>query len=138
MPRVFMELRSYRLFRFPNRANPSPSSLSWTQSFALRHRRASVHEASVAGLAPSPPLSPSATIVPSLRPPSHLRRPTSPRSTTATTWRQTLHCCSVPLLRRVSCASFTIYSHRRTANSPRGKFKMRYFFFVLYIFLWFR
>ena len=32
---------------------------------------------------------------PPSRTPSCLRRPTSPRSPTATTWRQTLHCCSV-------------------------------------------
>jgi len=187
MPRVFIELRPYRLFKFPNRANPSlyiifslvntlcqralrhdcalycpsspiaPPSTKLASPVLLRHWTAGKKEADSATVAPPSrprcalrrasiapscvPLSRrlccalvSPSFVPPLRPPSCLRRPTSPRSPTAITWRQTLHYCFVPLLRRVFCASFTISSHHRTTNSPRGKFKTRYFFFVLYFF----
>ena len=61
----------------------------------------------------------SATVTPLLRPPSpHF----------ATVHHNHHLATNVALLRRVSCASFTISSHRRTANSPRGKFKTRFFF----------
>ena len=169
----------------------SSSSLSWTLSATVPSvticpllpsiaNYASVHEASVAGLAPppnnrrkgsrfrhrratvvpslrplshhrratvAPPLRPlahhrhAASVVPSFTPPlrllschpSCLRHPTSPQSPTATTWRQTLHCCSVSLLRRVSCTSFAISNHRCTANLP-GVNSKRVIFFPFCIF----
>jgi len=156
MPRVFTELRPYRLFRVPNLANPSLFIFSLANAASsLHHRRppsrlrplllfivdcASVHDVSVAGIAPPPNNTWKATKF-------HHRR--ALRRASIAPFRHSppqppvgdKRChCSVPLLRRVSCTSFTISSHRCTANSPRGKFKTRYFFFffVLYIFLWFR
>jgi len=151
MPRFLTEPRTYNLFKALNIANPTlfiffvrkrtssslrhrhlplrlrrpsrdaPPSTKLASSVLLRHRTTHEKHPNCATVVPS--------VAPSVAPSRHLP-PQAPL--------RDEHChCSVPLLRRVCCASFTMSSHRRATNSPRGKLKTHSLYFFSFCIIFF-